>query len=122
MCNEASLSALKPVPCTEEQEADALASLAADTPSAADAAAAVFDGSTCDPADAGGYTQIVELFDPAVLAVVYEVSHVFVHAQPADSLWATDCDGDWTHDAFNACRVPAPPADAAAETVRAAGM
>ena len=58
VCNPATLSSLKPVPCTAEQEADSLASLAAETPSAADAAAAVFDGSTCDPADAGGYTQV----------------------------------------------------------------
>lgn len=107
VCNPATLNSTRPIPCTEDQEADALADLAADTPSAADAAAAVFDTSTCDPADAGNYTEAVELFEADLLAVVYDVAHEFVLAQPNDSFWALNCTGDYTQDPFNACRVPA---------------
>lgn len=69
LCNPASLNATKPVPCTEEQEADALQDLLIDTPSSSDPLAAVFDTSVCDPADPEGYTQAVELADTSLLEV-----------------------------------------------------
>lgn len=69
VCNPASLNSAKPVPCTEEQEADALADLMVDTPSSSDPQAAVFDTSICDPADPGGYTQPVDLADSSLMEV-----------------------------------------------------
>lgn len=62
VCNPDSLTGTDPPePCTKEQEAAALADLAADMPSSQDVLAAVFDTSTCDPADPGGYTEAVDL-------------------------------------------------------------
>lgn len=69
VCNPASLNSSKPVPCSEEQEQDAFQDLLIDTPSSSDPAAAVFDSSTCDPADAAGYTQPVDLFNAELLEV-----------------------------------------------------
>lgn len=69
VCNPASLNAAKPVPCTEEQEADALADLMVDTPSSSDPQTAVFDTSICDPADPEGYTEPVDLADSSLMEV-----------------------------------------------------
>ncbi len=69
VCNPASLNSSKPVPCTDEQEADAINDLLIDTPSSSDPLAAVFDTSVCDPADPEGYTQAVDLADTSLLEV-----------------------------------------------------
>lgn len=62
VCNPDSLTGSDPPePCSKEQEAQALADLAADTPSSQDVLAAVFDTSTCDPSDPAGYTEAVDL-------------------------------------------------------------
>lgn len=45
--------------------------------------------------------------DPTLLLVIYDVAHAYVAAQGNDSFWAASCSGDYTQDAFNACRVPA---------------
>lgn len=70
VCNPGTLApnATKPVPCTPEQEAAALADLAADT-NTTDPLAAVFDTSACDPADPEGYTQAVDLMNPELILV-----------------------------------------------------
>ncbi|KAI7845296.1 hypothetical protein COHA_001139 [Chlorella ohadii] len=106
VCNPASLNSSKPVPCTDEQEADAINDLLIDTPSSSDPLAAVFDTSVCDPADPEGYTQAVDLADTSLLEVVIAVSDDFLMAAGNDSYWMTACEGDFTHDPFNACQVP----------------
>lgn len=122
VCNPASLNSAKPVPCTEEQEADALADLMVDTPSSSDPQAAVFDTSICDPADPGGYTQPVDLADSSLMEVVIAVSDDFLMAAGNDSYWMTVCEGDFTHDPFNACQMPrslaAPPEEPAVYKVQ----
>lgn len=41
-----------------------------------------------------------------VLQVVIAVSDDFLMAAGNDSYWMTACEGDFTHDPFNACQVP----------------
>ena len=66
-CNPANSNyTTKPLPCTQQQEADALAQLAEDSASPGDFAV-LADNSTCNATDA--YSEPVDLMDPDLLEV-----------------------------------------------------
>ncbi|PSC73711.1 Calcium binding isoform A [Micractinium conductrix] len=100
-CNPANSNyTTKPLPCTQQQEADALAQLAEDSASPGDFAV-LADNSTCNATDA--YSEPVDLMDPDLLEVVWEVASEY--AQQSE-FWQAACQGDLMSDAYNACRQP----------------
>lgn len=104
-CNgtSAAFEGTKPIPCTAQQEQDALGDLAADTPSpspspATASGALAPDGpmlppldalsaSECNATDPDGYTVPVDLMNPDLIDVVAAVADAFVAAEGNASYW-----------------------------------
>lgn len=162
-----------PLPCTEEQEIDALQDLYQELPDVQDPTQAVIDTSACNATDPEGYTQAVDLFNSGVaevgglpgrsqqlqdawrglfpglgldstvagvfsqglmswwegkgggrsiarrwcdavswpprqpaVQVATTIGEEYVAAAGNESYWQTECNGDLTTDAYNACRQP----------------
>ena len=105
-CNETSATALKPIPCTQDQNEDLMEDLLEDM-LPADHPGAIIDTSVCDPADSEGYTEAVDLMDIDVVNVAVAVAEVFASTAGNESFWQQECQGDIIPDAYNACRQPA---------------
>lgn len=104
-CNgtSAAFEGTQPIPCTAQQEQDALNDLAADTPSPSPSPAAAGGGaspsgqlpppldvlstSECNATDPDGYTIAVDLMDPDLIDVVAAVADAFVASEGNASYW-----------------------------------
>ncbi|KAL4437263.1 hypothetical protein ABPG75_004402 [Micractinium tetrahymenae] len=132
-CNgtSAEFEGTKPIPCTAQQEQDALGDLAADTPSPSPSPAAagaggpastqqsppldVLSASECNATDPDGYTVPVDLMDPDLIDVAAAVADAFVAAEGNTSYWQALCEGDYLPTPLNACQQPDMPDAATGE-------
>ncbi|KAL4439441.1 hypothetical protein ABPG77_008770 [Micractinium sp. CCAP 211/92] len=123
-CNgtSAAFEGTQPIPCTAQQEQDALNDLAADTPSPSPSPAAAGGGaspsgqlpppldvlstSECNATDPDGYTIAVDLMDPDLIDVVAAVADAFVASEGNASYWQALCEGDYLPTPLNACQQP----------------
>lgn len=87
----------KPIPCTPQQEQDALDDLAADTPSPSPSPASdgaplsppldALSASECNASNPDGYTVPVDLMDPDLIDVAAAVADAFVASEGNASYW-----------------------------------
>lgn len=118
-CNPASANfTTQPVPCTDDQEQGALEDLLQETlspglPGVLPGASpdlmppeGLLDTSQCNATDAEGFTLPVDLMDPDLMQVVWAVADAYIADAGNTSFWQQSCEGDITHDPFNACQQP----------------